>query len=108
MKRSSLRRAVLLAAVTFAGVQAQSVAPALAQATRPIPMFEVDKSWPKVPAKWKLGDASSFAVDKQDNIWLLHRPRTLKDPDFAMAAPPVMVFEQAGNNIKAWGGEGAG
>jgi len=28
--------------------------------------------------RWKLGDASSFAIDAQDNAWLLHRPRTLK------------------------------
>ena len=75
---------------------------------RSLPMFEVDPSWPKVPAKWKLGDASSFAVDAQDNVWLLHRPRTLKPEQAAMAAPPVMVFDQAGNNIKAWGGAGSG
>ena len=108
MKRTSLSRAVLIAAVTVVAAQAQSIAPAGAQAARSLPMFEVDKAWPKIPAKWKVGDASSFAVDAQDNVWLLHRPRTLKDPDFAMAAPPVLVFDQAGNNIKAWGGEGAG
>jgi DNA-binding beta-propeller fold protein YncE len=71
-------------------------------------VFEVDAAWPKVPAKWKLGDASSFAVDAQDNVWLLHRPRTLKPEQAAMAAPPVMVFDPAGNNIKAWGGAGSG
>jgi hypothetical protein len=108
MKRTSLSRAVLIAAVTVAAAQAQSIAPASAQAARSLPMFEVEKGWPKIPAKWKLGDPSSFAVDAQDNIWLLSRPRTLKDPDFAMAAPPVMVFDQAGNNIKSWGGEGPG
>ena len=108
MKRSHLCRAVLIAAVAAAGAQAQSIAPAKAQAARSLPTFEVDKSWPKIPAKWKVGDASSFAVDAQDNIWLLHRPRTLKDPDFAMAAPPVLVFDQAGNNIKAWGGAANG
>jgi hypothetical protein len=108
MKRSTLTRAILVAAATFAAAQAQSLTPAQAQAARALPMFEVDKSWPKIPPQYKIGDASSFAVDAQDNIWLLHRPRTLKDPDFAMAAPPVMVFDQAGNFIKAWGGEGAG
>jgi DNA-binding beta-propeller fold protein YncE len=71
-------------------------------------MFEVDRAWPKVPAKWKLGDASSFAVDAQDNVWLLHRPRTLKPDQAAMAAPPVMVFDPAGNFVKAWGGAGTG
>jgi hypothetical protein len=61
-----------------------------------------------VPDKWKLGDASSFAIDAQDNVWLLHRPRTLKGEQAAMAAPPVVVFDSAGNFIKAWGGAGNG
>ena len=65
-------------------------------------------SWPKVPAKWKLGDASSIAVDAQDNVWVLHRPRTLPADQTAMAAPPVMVFDRAGNFVKGWGGAGSG
>ena len=75
---------------------------------RSLPIFEVDPAWPKVPAKWKIGDASSFAIDAQDNIWLLHRPLTLKPEQAAMAAPPVIVFDSAGNYIKAWGGDGQG
>jgi DNA-binding beta-propeller fold protein YncE len=75
--------------------------------SRNLPRFEVDKAWPKVPPKWKLGDASSFAVDAKDNVWLLHRPRTLKPGDAAMAAPPVVVFDTAGAFVKAWGHEDA-
>jgi hypothetical protein len=75
---------------------------------RGVPIFEVDSAWPKLPPQWKVGDASSFAVDAQDNVWLLHRPRTLKPEDAARAAPPVMVFDAAGNFIKAWGGAGNG
>ncbi len=113
MKPAETRRALLAAAVVVIGagafwclgttrdVQAQGKTAAL-------PTFEVDRSWPKVPAKWKLGDASSFAIDAQDNVWLLHRPRTLKPDQAAMAAPPVMVFDTAGNFIKAWGGAGSG
>ncbi|MBM3819618.1 MAG: hypothetical protein FJW14_11495 [Acidimicrobiia bacterium] len=72
-----------------------------------MPVFEVDREWPKVPPKWKLGDPSSFAIDAQDNVWLLHRPRTLVKPDDAkLAAPPVMVFDAAGNFVRAWGGAG--
>ena len=109
MKFETLGRAFLLAALSAAAGGPLVPNAAHAQtAARSLPMFEVDASWPKVPPKWKLGDASSFAVDAQDNVWLLHRPRTLKGADVAMAAPPVMVFDQAGNNIKAWGGEGAG
>ena len=77
----------------------------LAQAqTRNLPSFEVDSTWPKVPEKWKLGDPSSIAIDAKDNVWVLHRPRTLKPEDAPKAAPPVIVFDTAGNFIKAWGG----
>jgi hypothetical protein len=75
---------------------------------RSLPTFEVDRAWPRVPAQWKLGDASSIAIDAQDNVWVLHRPRTLKPEQAAMAAPPVIVFDPAGNYIKAWGGAGSG
>jgi len=76
--------------------------------TRSLPTFEVDPAWPQVPAKWKLGDPSSFAIDAQDNVWLLHRPRTLPKEQASMAAPPVMVFDSSGKFIKAWGGAGNG
>jgi len=89
----------ILASNRLGMVQGQSQGPSL-------PVFEVDHAWPKVPAKWKLGDASSIAIDAQDNIWVLHRPRTLK-PEQA-AAPPVIVFDSAGNYVKAWGGDGDG
>ena len=112
MRFETLGRAVLVASLLVAAAQSRWLlgGEAIAQtpAARSLPMFEVDPSWPKVPDKWKLGDASSFAVDAQDNIWLLHRPRTLKPEQATMAAPPVMVFDQAGNNIKAWGGAGSG
>jgi NHL repeat len=117
MKRETLKletfhRAFLIASVIAAGVQGGwlfgTQAAAQTPAARSLPMFEVDPAWPKIPAKWKVGDASSFAVDAQDNVWLLHRPRTLKPEQAAMAAPPVMAFDPAGNNIKAWGGAGSG
>jgi len=75
---------------------------------RSLPVFEVDAAWPKVPAKWKLGDASSIAVDGQDNVWVLHRPRTLKPEEAAQAAPPIVVFDGAGDFVKGWGGPGSG
>src|SRR6202051_4614889 len=73
-----------------------------------VPMFHADPAWPKVPAKWKLGDVSSIAIDAQDRVWVLHRPRTLPADQAAMAAPPVMVFDAAGNFVTAWGGRGSG
>ena len=112
MKRKCVHWAVLSALVIVAGVGDKKVSSAAfsAQAAQrksySLPIFEVDRAWPKVPAKWKLGDASSFAIDAHDNVWLLHRPRTLK-PEQA-AAPPVIVFDTAGNYVKAWGGDGNG
>jgi len=111
MMRTGIARAVLagLSVIAVSGAPSLPRAALYAQAgTLTVPAFEVDRAWPKVPAKWKLGDPSSFAVDAQDNVWLYHRPRTLKPEEAAMAAPPVMVFDAAGNFIKAWGGAGSG
>src|SRR5688572_601034 len=107
------QRSMLNVAVGFvaaAGVAWLLGSPVLAQSTsvRSLPTFEVDPTWPKVPEKWKIGDPSSFAIDAQDNVWLLHRPRTLPPEQAAMAAPPVVVFDSSGKFIKAWGGTGAG
>jgi DNA-binding beta-propeller fold protein YncE len=114
VKRSNICRAALAAVVVLVGAAATWVSRAALSAqavqtrARSLPTFEVDRSWPKVPAKWKLGDPSSFAIDAQDNVWLLHRPRTLKPDEAPMAAPPVMVFDSGGSFIKAWGGAGNG
>ncbi len=100
MRRASVSGIVLILSFFAAqAVQAQS---------RSVPTFEVDRSWPKVPPQWKLGDASSAAIDAKDNVWVLHRPRTLKPEDKSKAAPPVVVFDTAGNYVKAWGGAGNG
>jgi DNA-binding beta-propeller fold protein YncE len=104
----------MAAAVVFAGAGEKwslraGAAPQGARAgTVSLPMFEVDPAWPQIPSKWKVGDPSSFAVDARDNVWLLHRPRTLKPEQAAMAAPPVMVFDSGGSFVKAWGGAGTG
>ena len=114
MIRKALNWAVLTAFVVAGAVEenwlsstAYSAHAAQAEG-RSLPTFEVDRAWPKVPSQWKLGDASSIAVDAKDNIWVLHRPRTLKPEQAAMAAPPVIVFDAAGNYLKAWGGAGDG
>src|SRR5262245_66100107 len=111
MKRS---RVVLIALFVIAGIGVQRFfsATSTPQSTpapgRSLPTFEVDRAWPKVPPQWKLGDPSSVAIDARDNVWVLHRPRTLKPEQASMAAPPVIVFDTAGNYIKAWGGAGNG
>jgi hypothetical protein len=86
-------------------------------ATDGIPKFEPDSGWPKqLPNNWILGNISGVYVDRQDRIWVLHRGNTgvadLGD-DYAargageccQPAPSVVVFDQAGNVLKAWGGK---
>ena len=101
--------AALLASIAVAGVQptpaAAKSAPAQAHS---LPVFEVDPSWPKVPPQFRLGDASSIAIDAQDNVWILHRPRTLKPEQAGQAAKPIVIFDAAGNFVRAWGGDGSG
>lgn len=105
---------VSMAALIAVGVAAHQLLASHAEAQAPaaraggVPVFEVDPGWPKVPEKWRVGDASSIGIDAQDNVWILHRPRTLKPDQAAMAAPAILVFDTAGNFIKAWGGEGSG
>lgn len=76
-----------------------------------LPRFEKDLTWPKVPAKWKMGFGSAVAIDSDNNVWILSRPRTLAHPrsmapDLASdPAPPVMEFDQEGNFIQGWGGQ---
>ena len=64
-----------------------------------------------------LGQVSGTAVDGHDHVWILHRPRTLDDHDkygeskkgdCCIAAPPVIEFDQAGNVVQGWGGNGSG
>jgi DNA-binding beta-propeller fold protein YncE len=109
MKATILSGAILLSALA-AGCAGQSAdrTTAAAATKAGVPRFEVDPAWPKVPEKYRLGDASSIGIDAQDNIWVLHRPRTLKPEQAKQAAPAILVFGPAGNFIKAWGGAGSG
>ena len=83
------------------------------------PLFEVDPLWPKpLPNHWLLGMTIGVWVDELDHVWIIHRgAATLHDNEKALdlkvgecctAAPPVLVFDQAGNLVRAWGGPGAG
>src|SRR5260370_28531102 len=102
MNRKCVSREVLIGLVVATAFSAQAAEPT----GRSLPVYEVDRAWPKVPPQWKLGDPSSIAIDAKDNVWVLHRPRTLKPEQKAMAAPPVIVFDTAGKYIQAGGGAG--
>jgi DNA-binding beta-propeller fold protein YncE len=108
IQRHALRHVWPLAAIAAASAAAwlPGVPAAAQQQPRALPTFTVDPSWPKVPDNYKLGDISSIAIDAQDNAYVLHRPRTLKPENAASAAPAVVVFDPAGNFIRAWGGAG--
>ena len=100
----------LSAAILLAAVGALVVAGshwASAAAARPskveVPKFIVDPSWPRIPNGWTLGQVSSAASDADGNIWILHRPRTVKPG--VKTGPPVMEFDPTGNYIQGWGGE---
>ncbi|MFO1295202.1 MAG: hypothetical protein U1F25_01050 [Rubrivivax sp.] len=79
------------------------------------PRFEVDPLWPKpLPNHWVLGMTIGVWVDEQDHVWIIHRGADtlhaneraleLKVGECCAAAPPVLVFDAAGNLVRAWGG----
>jgi hypothetical protein len=107
----------LLCALTLAGLWGaialgigSSVALMHAQreGARPMPVFEVQRDWPHLPNDWVLGVVSSVAVDKQDQVWLLHRPESVEASLRQRAAPPVVVLDANGRFVRTWGGPGAG
>ena len=61
-------------------------------------------AWPQMPNNWVLGLASGLAIDSQDHIWVIHRPRTAAEADRDRAAPAVLEFDTEGNFIQGWGG----
>jgi hypothetical protein len=84
------------------------------------PAFRVDPYWPQpLPHNWILGQVSGVAVDADDHLWVLQRPRSLSDDEAGAThkpphskccqpAPPVLEFDSAGRLLRAWGGPGAG
>jgi hypothetical protein len=120
-KRSLLAGAALITLLVVLGIgQAVLQNQADAQArTVQAPMFEVDPLWPKpMPNHWLLGMTIGVHVDDQDHVWIIHRSSaTLHNNEKALetgvgeccrGAPPVLVFDQAGNLVRSWGGPGEG
>ena len=122
--RITRRSAVIATAIAlFAGLgigQAwlQNVAQAQARSVE-APKFEVDPLWPKpLPNHWVLGMTIGIWVDEQDHVWIIHRGADtlhaneraleLKVGECCAAAPPVLVFDPAGNLVRSWGGPGDG
>ena len=79
------------------------------------PRFRVDPFWAReLPDDWILGQVSGVAVDAQDHVWIVHRPRTLdarqrgEEGMCCVPAPPVIEFDPDGTVLRSWGGPGEG
>jgi len=96
-----------LAALALALALAASLNASAQPADGP-PIFVVDPNWPTVPNDWVLGEVTSIAVDAEDHVWVLHRPRSIPEDQSDRAAPPVLEFDQAGQLLTSWGGPGNG
>ena len=74
-------------------VAALALVPAMPDQARAgdLPQFQVEPFWPKpLPKNWILGQVAGIAVDKNDRIWIVHRPATLVDDEKgAMQDPPA-------------------
>ena len=108
-------RSLLRALVAMLALLLFSLArPALADG----PKFKVDPFWPKpLPNNWIIGQVGGMTIDANDNIWVFQRPRSLTPDEKGAAlkpprskccvpAPSVLVFNPAGDVVKAWGGPG--
>jgi hypothetical protein len=112
--RSAFYASIAIAAALFGSASAVS-----AQQT-PVPQFRPEPFWPApLPENWILGQVSGIAVDRSDNVWLVHRPRSLLDDEkgalanppqtiCCRAAPAVLKFDSAGKLLASWGGPGQG
>ena len=53
------------------------------------PRFQVDPSWPQtLPNNWIMGQAAGIAVDAQDHVWVVQRPRSLTNDEKAASLSP--------------------
>jgi hypothetical protein len=109
----SLRR-IACAALSIA---AFTTMPAHAAETGvPMPKYELDGSWPKLPLpnKWALGLINGIYVDRNNHLWIFHTPEEINaritgaanSPPTArccVPAPAVIEFSEAGDVLRAWG-----
>lgn len=86
-----------------------------------LPIFEYDPTFPKpMNETWAIGPIGGLAVDRNDHLFVLHRPGQIKDDRFSGAddtppkadccipAPAVLELDSAGSLVNSWGGPGAG
>lgn len=110
-----------LALVLTCGLGPAALETLVSAQTQPsVPQFEPDPLFFKnLPNRWVTGQIPGIDVDRNDHVWVIHRPATIPDGEKSASlnppqslccvpAPPVLEFDQNGNFVKAWGGPGAG
>jgi len=73
--------------VRIAGLWMGLIVSAVASAAEPVSLGFV-----KIPDDVKLGAMSAVAIDKQDNVYILHR-----------GEPPLLAFDAEGKFLRGWG-----
>jgi hypothetical protein len=51
-----------------------------------------------------LGEITAVAVDSENQLWVLHRPRSLSEEDQPNAVPAAMLFDRTGTYVRGFGG----
>jgi len=99
--------APLAAALVIGSVLAPRVS-TQASAARLAPVFEVVPGWFNIPNNWVMGTVTAVAVDREDNVWVMHRPGTgVPEDKKDRVAPPVVQYDSSGKFIRGWGGPSA-
>ena len=110
----SLLGSLMLVVIGCGGGELDNAPVSQEQDDNQVPIFEVDPLWPKpLPNNWVTGGVVGVAVDKDENIWIAHRSTFIAANDRSadngvssiccVSAPPILVFNQAGDLIKSWG-----
>ena len=80
-----------------------------AQTGKQIPSLQIDPSWPQWPETWMQGASAGIAIDKLDNVWIIHRPAGVTEKRACCRpAPAVMEFDSTGKLLQSWNGPGEG
>jgi DNA-binding beta-propeller fold protein YncE len=91
-----------------------AVAPAV-DADSDIPNYVNDPSWPRpFPSHRVMGPVGGLAVDRHDRIWVLQRALDYSVDEQGVKhnlapadrMPAVVAFDEQGNIVKSWGGQG--
>jgi DNA-binding beta-propeller fold protein YncE len=81
------------------------VALSLPLAAQKAPVFEIDPSWPKpLPTGWITGQLGGVCSDSHDHVVVVNRRDiTDEEAETSKQAPPIIMFDAAGNLVNSWG-----